>query len=149
MEQAFDKGLKAAQARFTGGISPIALTAAFSDWALHLMSSPGKQFELVETAAKKAKRLGTYAIECGRDPTRAQNCIDPLPQDNRFRGEAWQKWPFNMMSQAFLLNQQFLHNMSTNVEGVTPQHENVVTFTTHQMLDVFSPSNFALTNPRF
>jgi len=147
IEQAFDKGLKAAQARFTGGISPIALTAAFSDWALHLMSSPGKQFELTETAAQKAKRFGTFAIECSRDPSGAQDCIDPLPQDNRFRGEAWQKWPFNMMSQAFLLNQQFLHNMTTNVEGVTPQHENVVTFTTRQMLDVFSPSNFALTNP--
>ncbi|MDO7631624.1 MAG: alpha/beta fold hydrolase, partial [Loktanella sp.] len=60
---------------------------------------------------------------------------------------AWQKWPFNMMSQAFLLNQQFLHNMTSNVEGVTQQHEDVVTFTTRQMLDVFSPSNFALTNP--
>lgn len=146
-EQALDKGLRAAQARFTGGISPIALTAAFSDWALHLMSSPGKQLEIMEAAAKKAKRFGDYAVECGRDLKGASDCIDPLPQDNRFRGDAWQQWPFNMMSQAFLLNQQFLHNVTTNVEGVTPQHEDVVTFTTRQMLDVFSPSNFAHTNP--
>lgn len=147
MEQALDKGLRATQARFTGGISPIALTAAFSDWALHLMSSPGKQLALMEAATKKAKRFGSYVVECGREPGKAQDCIQPLPQDNRFRGEPWQQWPFNMMSQAFLLNQQFLHNMTTDVEGVTPQHENVVTFTSRQMLDVFSPSNFALTNP--
>jgi len=146
-EQALDKGLRAAQARFTGGISPIALTSAFSDWALHLMSSPGKQLALLEAAAKKAKRFGAYITECSRNPQGAENCIAPLQQDSRFRDEAWQKWPFNMMSQAFLLNQQFLHNMTSNVEGVTQQHEDVVTFTTRQMLDVFSPSNFALTNP--
>ena len=146
-EQALDKGLRAAQARFTGGISPIALTSAFSDWALHLMSSPGKQLALLEAAAKKAKRFGAYTTECSRNPQGAENCIAPLPQDSRFRDEAWRKWPFNMMSQAFLLNQQFLHNMTSNVEGVTQQHEDVVTFTTRQMLDVFSPSNFALTNP--
>jgi polyhydroxyalkanoate synthase len=131
-EQALDKGLRAAQARFTGGISPIALTSAFSDWALHLMSSPGKQLALLEAAAKKAKRFGAYITECSRNPQGAENCIAPLQQDSRFRDEAWQKWPFNMMSQAFLLNQQFLHNMTSNVEGVTQQHEDVVTFTTRQ-----------------
>lgn len=51
------------------------------------------------------------------------------------------------MSQAFLLNQQLWHNATTGVDGVTKQHEDVVTFTARQMLDIFSPSNFALTNP--
>ncbi|MCL4166192.1 UNVERIFIED_CONTAM: hypothetical protein GTU68_016255, partial [Idotea baltica] len=34
------------------------------------------------------------------------------------------------------------------VEGVTEQHENVVEFAARQILDVFSPSNFPLTNPQ-
>ncbi|OIQ32602.1 MAG: poly-beta-hydroxybutyrate polymerase [Alphaproteobacteria bacterium MedPE-SWcel] len=147
MEQALDKGVRAAQARFTAGLSPIALAAAFSDWALHLSTAPGKQLELVEKAGKKAWRFANYAALCARDPDTEESCITPLPQDRRFRGEAWQKWPFNAMSQAFLLNQQWWHNATTGIEGVTEQHEKVVEFATRQMLDIFSPSNSALTNP--
>jgi polyhydroxyalkanoate synthase len=147
MEQGLDKGLKAAQARFTGGLSPIALAAAYSDWALHLASSPGKQLELLEKAVKKTVRLANYTTRCARATKSGETCITPLPQDNRFQGEHWQHWPFNVMSQAFLLNQQWWHNATTGVEGVTSQHEDVVTFAARQMLDVFSPSNSPLTNP--
>ncbi|SFT01711.1 polyhydroxyalkanoate synthase [Sulfitobacter marinus] len=147
MEQALDKGLKAAQSRFTGGLSPIALATAYADWALHLSSAPGKQLELVEKAGKKTWRLENYAAHCARNPSTSETCITPLPQDKRFRDESWQKWPFNVISQAFLLNQQWWHNATTDVEGVTQQHENVVEFTARQILDIFSPSNYALTNP--
>jgi len=147
MEQALDKSLKAAQARLTGGLSPIALMATYSDWALHLASAPGKQLELLEKAGRKTWKLANYATFCAAHPETSRTCIEPLPQDRRFRGEAWQKWPFNVMSQAFLLNQQWWHNATTGVEGVTKQHENVATFAARQMLDMFSPSNFALTNP--
>ncbi|MEP3329132.1 alpha/beta fold hydrolase [Sedimentitalea sp.] len=148
MEQALDKGLKAVQARFTGGLSPIALAAAYSDWALHLSSAPGKQLELVEKAIKKVTRFANYTALCAQNPETDETCITPLPQDRRFKDEAWQKWPFNAMSQAFLLNQQWWHNATTGVEGVTEQHENVVEFAARQILDVFSPSNFPLTNPQ-
>jgi polyhydroxyalkanoate synthase subunit PhaC len=147
IEQGLDKRLKATQARFTGGLSPIALASAYSDWALHLTASPGKQLELLEKAVKKAMRFANYASGCAQDAKSGATCITPLPQDNRFQGEHWQNWPFNVMSQAFLLNQQWWHNATTDVEGVTRQHEDVVTFTARQILDVFSPSNFPLTNP--
>ncbi len=147
MEQAMDKGLKAAQARFTGGISPIALAAAYSDWLLHLSSAPGKQLELLEKAGKKIWRFANHAARCAKNPNTPDTCITPLPQDRRFKDEAWQQWPFNMISQGFLLNQQWWQNATTGVAGVTRQHEDVVTFVTRQILDVYSPSNFALTNP--
>ncbi|MFX0546349.1 PHA/PHB synthase family protein [Roseovarius sp. S1116L3] len=147
MDRALDKGVKAAQARFTAGLSPIALAMAYSDWALHLASAPGKQLELVEKAGRKIWRFANYAALCAHDPDTHETCITPLPQDKRFRGEAWQKWPFNAMSQAFLLNQQWWHNATTDVEGVTARHSEVVTFAARQMLDVFSPSNYPATNP--
>ncbi|WP_217645931.1 alpha/beta fold hydrolase [Poseidonocella pacifica] len=147
MEQALDKGLKAALAKATAGLSPIALTAAYADWALHLASAPGKQLQLMEKAAKKAARFGNYAALCASNPKTTETCIDPLPQDKRFRSENWQKWPYNLMYQAFLLNQQWWYNATTDVEGVTAQHEDVMTFAARQVLDVFSPSNYPLTNP--
>ncbi|MFZ1468125.1 MAG: alpha/beta fold hydrolase [Paracoccaceae bacterium] len=147
MEQTLDKSMNAALAKLTAGLSPIALSAAYADWALHLASAPGKRLELLEKAAQKAQRLALYAGHFAGNPDACDLCITPLPQDNRFRGEAWQKWPFNVMQQAFLLNQQWWHNATTDVVGVTQKHENVVEFATRQMLDMFSPSNSALTNP--
>jgi len=51
------------------------------------------------------------------------------------------------MYQGFLFNQQWWHNATTGIRGVTKQHENMVEFTSRQILDMFSPSNFLLTNP--
>lgn len=147
MEQAMDKRLNAVVAKFTAGLSPIALAAAYSDWALHLASAPGKRLELLEKAGSKVQRLANYATTCSTTPATSETCIAPLPQDRRFKADSWQKWPYNLMYQSFLLNQQLWHNATTDVVGVTPQHENVVEFTARQMLDVFSPSNYALTNP--
>ncbi len=147
LQEILDKSVHAMAARFTGGISPSALAGAYADWAVHLASSPGKQVQLVGKAAKKALRLGTYAGHCATAQNNASPCIEPLPQDRRFQAEAWQKWPYNLMYQSFLLNQQWWHNATTGVRGVTRQHENVLEFATRQMLEVFSPSNNLFTNP--
>ncbi len=143
----YDRGLRALAARFTSGLSPIALADAWADWALHLATSPGKQLHLTAKAARKAQRLAGFLAACAKHKGQAPGCITPLPQDRRFRDPAWQKWPYNVMSQAFLLNQQWWHNATTGVSGVARQHENVVDFAARQMLDVFSPSNYPWTNP--
>jgi len=141
-----DKAAHAALARVTMGIAPSALAAAWADWLTHLATAPGKQLELVEKAGKKASRQMQYAGRClsGAD---VQPCIESLPQDHRFRDPSWQKWPFNMMYQSFLLQQQWWHNAMTDVPGMTKQHENVMAFLARQMLDMMSPSNLPLTNP--
>jgi polyhydroxyalkanoate synthase len=141
-----DRSMHAATARFTAGLSPIAFTGAYLDWASHLAFLPGKRSRLVEKAVKKMLRFGNYAVRSAWDAQTAP-CIVPLPQDHRFDHPGWQQLPFNLIYQSFLLNQQWWHNAMTGVRGVTRQHANIVAFATRQMLDVASPSNFVATNP--
>jgi polyhydroxyalkanoate synthase subunit PhaC len=142
----FDRPLHATMARITGGVSPAALSQAFTDWLQHLLLSPDKQVELMGKAARKWARYLEYCPRACADPNCAQ-CIEPLLQDKRFTGEAWQKWPFNAIYQGFLLNQQWWHNATTGVGGVSKHHEDIVSFMARQFLDIFSPVNFPLTNP--
>ena len=142
----FDRFLHAAEAKLTGGISPASAMLAYLDWAVHLANSPGKQNELVKKAIRKSVLLSSYLeglCTCKTD----KPCIAPLPQDKRFSAPEWQTFPFNVYYQTFLLMQQWWYNATTGVHGVSKHHEDVVTFSVRQALDVFSPSNFPLTNP--
>lgn len=143
-EQTIDRQMDAALARLTFGLSPASLIEAYSDWAMHLAASPGKQGTLVQKALRKATRLWLHAAHC---TTETAPCIDPLPQDKRFVGKEWQVWPFKLMYQSFLLNQQWWYNATTGIRGVSKHHEEVVSFAARQILDMFSPSNFIHTNP--
>jgi polyhydroxyalkanoate synthase len=141
-----DRALRAALGRATVGISPASLALAWFDWALHFSKSPGKWHRLVEKAVRKSMRLGSYCTRCATGQ-RCAPCIEPLPQDRRFRDERWQRWPFNVVYQSFLLNQQWWYNVTTGVGGVSRHHEQVVSFMARQWLDMVSPVNFLATNP--
>jgi polyhydroxyalkanoate synthase len=73
--------------------------------------------------------------------------IKPQPQDRRFAGPEWERPPFNLFAQAFLLNEQWCHEATTGVRGVAPRNEAIVEFSVRQVLDMLAPSNFAATNP--
>ena len=142
-----DRSVHAATARFTVGLSPMALMGSYMDWAAHLAFAPGKQAQLAEKAFKKWMRLANYA---GRSLVHADGnepCIQPLPQDHRFTADAWRMPPYDVMYQAFLLGQQWWHNAMTGVRGVNKRNEDMVAFATRQFLDVWSPSNSVFTNP--
>ncbi len=122
---AIDRMREAATAKLTGGFSPMALTLAYLDWAIHLAAAPGKQLELAAKAARKAARLGGH-VASGLFQPKADPCIAPLPGDRRFAAPEWSRPPFGFMAQAFLLNQQWWHNVTHEVPGVEPHHEEVV-----------------------
>jgi polyhydroxyalkanoate synthase len=137
--------LRTVLGRLTSGVSPASVVAAYTDWLTHLAMAPGKQAELVQKAWRNASRLALY---CAQSTAReCPPCIEPLAQDRRFAGPGWRQWPFNVFSQAFLLNQQWWWNAATGVRGVTRHHEDVVTFINRQLLDMVAPSNFLPTNP--
>lgn len=144
--RAIDRIREALTGQFSGGISPGSVMMAYPDWAFHLSQAPGKRMELGVKAGRKWQRLLAYLLSSAMDPD-ATPAITALPGDNRFKAEGWEKPPFSWMAQAFLLQQQWWHNVTNEVPGVSRHHENVVSFAAKQMLDVFSPSNNPLTNP--
>jgi polyhydroxyalkanoate synthase len=144
--EAMDRALHAAVGRLTHGISPIVLARAYVDWLVHLGLSPGKQAQLVDKAARKALRFALYAARAAKD-SETPACIQPLPQDHRFDHPAWRQPPFNLIQQSFLLTQQWWYNATTGLRGMPRQEQQVLEFAGRQLLDLFSPSNFVLTNP--
>ena len=143
-----DRSLHAALARFTLGLSPAALAAAYLDWAVHLMAAPGKRLQLVEKMARKARRFSTYAwheTSQARPDARGHRTAAAGPSLRR-RGVATLAVQLSS-TRDFLLQQQWWHNATSDVRGVTSHHEAMVKFGARQILDMFAPSNFALTNP--
>jgi len=141
-----DRMAHASLGKLTGGVSPIAIMQAFSDWAWHLGISPGKQAQLAEEMGRELGRLWGF-LPRSTDAANCPPCIEPLPDDDRFEGEAWQQWPYNVFSQSFLLTQRWWRKATEGVDGVDPHHEDVVAFTVRQMLDAVAPTNSPLTNP--
>lgn len=141
-----DRLFHANEAKLTSALSPTSAMLAYLDWVVHLANSPGKQAELFQKALRKSAKFGFYAArQLSGDAE--ENCIEPLPQDHRFRGANWQQLPYSLWYQVFLMHQQWWHNATVGVEGVAHHHENVVAFSARQILDMFSPSNFPFTNP--
>jgi len=141
-----DRAFKANLARLTFGLSPAVLAEQTFDWLVHLGTLPGKQLQLAEKCARKVALFSMYTAQSLADPS-TPPCIAPLPQDRRFQSAAWQQWPYNLIYQSFLLTQQWWHNATTDVDGMSARNQDRLSFTVRQLLDVVSPSNFIWTNP--
>ena len=143
-----DRQFRSQLGHLTHGISPISLAEAWHDWVLHLGISPGKLAELSKSAHEDMLRYTAFVAYCalvGRAPD--HRCIEPLPQDRRFENAAWDAFPFNAISQAFLMTQKWWQEATTRVSGVNPAHERLVQFYSRQILDMMSPSNSIAFNP--
>lgn len=136
---AFDRSLHAAVARYTAGLSPIALSQAWWDWAAHLAASPGRRADLLTSAATKGAAVlsgpaaGGYAEKAGRDV--------------RFDDDAWRTWPFSFWAAAHKAQEEWWSEAVTGLRGQSADHEKVNAFAVRQVLDMVSPSNFMATNP--
>jgi polyhydroxyalkanoate synthase len=141
-----DRMIAAQLGRFTFGLSPAVLLLAHLDWFVHVSFAPGKRTALLEKWLRTMLGFGLYARQALTDPN-TPPCIEPLPQDRRFADSAWQQWPFNLYYQAFLMTQQWWHDATTGVQGMSKRDEDVVSFAGRQVLDMLSPSNIPVLNP--
>jgi len=146
--EGFDREVRAAMGRATGSLSVASVLLAGIDWAVNLMVSPGKQAELQLSALSKADALADYgAKRLLVGPALAPRCVTPPAHDRRFDDPAWLHWPFDLLHQAFLLNEQWWAEATHGVAGVEHHHEDVVSFVGRQLLDMYSPGNNLWTNP--
>ncbi len=144
--QTLDHASAAVIAQMTSGLSPVTMLQAWLDWCAHLAISPGRRLQLVGKAGRKVQRIADYATRRVGEGDAAP-AIEPLPQDRRFADPAWRGFPFDLISQSFLLTQQWWHAATTGISGVSRHHEEMVAFAARQMLDVVAPTNFLATNP--
>lgn len=144
--RALDYAKEAMIARMTGGLSPAALGAAWSDWFIHLGAAPGKRLELATLATGDAVDFARYVASCMRGEY-ASPLAESSPGDHRFTTDAWQTEPYRLWQQLFLQVEHWWNVATHAVPGTTHHHEDVVAFVARQWLDVFAPGNFVLTNP--
>jgi polyhydroxyalkanoate synthase len=144
-----DRRIRAALGRATGSLSAGSALLAAGDWAINLLVSPGKQYELGLLALEYAGQIARYDVECVlAGPTAAtRRHVEPPARDRRFEDDAWLHWPFNVLHQSFLLYEHWWDAATRGVLGVDRKHENLVSFAARQWLDLASPGNNLLTNP--
>lgn len=137
-----DVKVMAGVAKLTQSLSPTAMTLATLDWAGHLAWAPGKRLELLQLGFQQWQSLWPEMLHSSTsaDTTKKK-------PDRRFADAAWQQWPFNVTSQAFLLSEGWWKQATTGLAGVSRHHEHVVSFMARQLHDLLSPGNYPLSNP--
>ncbi len=140
---ALDRAVRATLAQATRGLSPVTIAIAYADWLAHLALSPGKLLDLLQRLAGHCVALGMYqaAMLLGRD------LKPPTAVDRHLRSAAWQRWPFNMLAGCHAVARDVVRNATAGVDGVSPQHERLVSFLSEQVVELLSPANTPLTNP--
>lgn len=138
-----DRLLHAGTARLTGGVSLIGLGLAWFDWASHLLTSPGRQAELIRNASVDVMRQfdSTVGELSGQSHTTAIEYAD-----RRFNSPNWKKPPYSILVQNFRAVEQWWDE-AFKIHGVSGRHQAILAFLARQYLDIFSPTNGFLTNP--
>ena len=134
-----DTMLHAAQGQATRGLSPIGQWMAMLDWAVHMANTPFQALDLGLRAATQAMRLPVAAW--------GGTLITPPPSDHRFADPAWNKPPYNLLAQSFLLLEDWMAQAAARPAGVNAGNRRVVAFAFRQLADMLSPSNLPWLNP--
>jgi polyhydroxyalkanoate synthase len=142
-----DQNVRAMRARLSGGLSPAALAVAGMDWMLHAAASPALRMDLATDAMVKAQSLAEYGLTAMIAPEAAAPPAQPRAEDRRFAGEAWSRWPYNVMAQGFLMTEDWWDRAIADAPGLNAEHKAKARFHARQLLDAASPSNIPALNP--
>lgn len=123
-------------AGLTGGIAPARVVEAYVDWLLNLAASPGRMAEIVESLLRDNGDLLRAAI--GRAGA---------PDDPRYAGAGWQRWPFSLFAQAAARRDQLIELATRPLPGMSRDNSDRLRFYAQLLADALSPANLPLTNP--
>jgi polyhydroxyalkanoate synthase subunit PhaC len=141
-----DYAFRAALGQASGGLSPTAFMTAWFDWAVQLAASPGRQMELAQDALHRSLDAWTFAARAATGapvlPAEGMDNSDPS-----YQGEAWSRYPFNVIARNYQHGAAFLNSLPKDIVGLAPRAADLVGFTVHQWLAALSPANFPATNP--
>ena len=143
--ETLDRLGRAVTARLTQGISPHAIYGAWFDWASHLVNAPGRLIELGLEAGNIAARYAHFSSHSLSEHEKPP--FEPQGSDHRFADDAWKHFPYVLWQQAFLAQEAWWRSATREVRGMTPKNADRVAFMTHQLLDIWSPSNIPWLNP--
>jgi polyhydroxyalkanoate synthase len=141
--------LLAALGQWTGGMSPQAFGGAWLNVMSRLALAPGRQVELAQQALRKSIELAQFAGQAVRDvdePVAPQ--VAGTPYESRFSDEAWARFPFNVLAQAFVSGAELAREAVRQVPGADPDAEYVAGFTVREGLELLAPDNYLPTNPQ-
>lgn len=142
-DEVFDIMAHAWASRFIGWLSPASFSLALFDWMAHLSISPAKRLDLLKKAAIGSLQLWTATIPM----CPSEFPFNTRPNDKRFQNPLWCQYPFELYAKGFLMAEHWWHQATSGIRGVSSHHRQVVNFTTRQLLDMASPSNYPATNP--
>ncbi len=136
------RSLRAQLATVTGGLAPEVYANAWWDWYLQLARQPPRQVQLMQDAMSRALDTWGFAMRAATG--------QPLPPDHadeRYGGEAWARWPFNVYARSYRNYVDWWQSALSGVKGVAPETERTLDFVGRNALEAASPANYLLTNP--
>ena len=112
-----------------------------------MMANPAKMIEhQVEYWGKTLKHYveAQQALASGHFAAPADETRD----DRRFANPLWKSHPyFNFLKQQYLMNAEAVEKAVAGIEGLDRHEKARVEYFSHQIIDLFSPTNFLATNP--
>jgi polyhydroxyalkanoate synthase len=134
--------LRAQLADVSGGLAPDVYVNAWWDWYLNLANEPPKQLQIMQDALAKMLDNWTFGLRAA-----AGQPMPPAESDNRFGGDAWAQWPFNVYAHSYRNYVDWWQKACSNVPGVAPENERTLHFVARNALEAISPANYFATNP--
>ncbi len=136
------RALRVQLATISGGLAPDVYVNAWWDWYLNLGAAPAKQANIAQDAFAKALDSWSFALRAASAETLA-----PAPGDPRFAGEAWSKWPYNVIAQGYRNTIDWWRDSLAGVPGVAPENARTLEFMARNAAELISPANYLPSNP--
>lgn len=141
-----DRATRAALARVTQGISPYAIGAAYLDWLVHYLRSPGAQMDVLLRGFENARRVILYSLTrlAGGDATPP---FDGNGNDAFEKDELWTQLPLDILRQWHLAMADVGNLAAVAPRGMETIDKTRMVFMRKQLMDALAPHNNPFLNP--